>query len=384
MDSSFDSIRDICNSSSGKIWNFRVRLIRHWKVPSVLDRKYKSSIELVFINTEGTRISPMIRPFHVRQFDAILNDGNVYLVSNVAVAANDVKFKTASYKCRLIFKKDSKIEPSLDDLSIPKEAYDFWPTSKILSTTRDDAYLIGTMTISNTNYTTSMLINPDIPAVVSFKERVNANFLNNQVEISPIAGYASYDISNDLLHITNYATISHIKETKEKTYFSTVGIVRDIAFIFELLMPSEASFVIFETACAQILGILASDLVNKLVMQGAIATSINSQITVAGPTAEISKGEGSLSKTLSPPPLKKSRSSKSQTVDIEMPLVMLIDQNGTTNVNSSDIKPSAKKNLLTEFNMTARKGGKKPVDLIWKRTSDFSLQYYEKSSKPCQ
>ncbi|MED6217968.1 hypothetical protein PIB30_022584 [Stylosanthes scabra] len=92
---------------------------------------------------------------------------------------------------------------------------------------------------------------------------------------------------------------------------------------------------------------------------GAVATSINSPITVAGPTAEISKGEGSLSKTPSLPPLKKSRSSKTQTVDIGTPPVMLIDQNGTPDVNSSDNKPSAKKNLLTEFNMTARKGGKK-------------------------
>ncbi|MED6200232.1 hypothetical protein PIB30_083148 [Stylosanthes scabra] len=143
MDTSFVTIRNVCDSNCGKSLNLRMRLIRNWKVPSVVDRKYKASIELVFIDSEGDRISAMVRPFHVRQFDSILNDGQVYIISNVAITPNDMKFKTTSHKYRLIFKRETTIQASIDDMSIPKETFHVLPTSKILSETRDDAFLIG-------------------------------------------------------------------------------------------------------------------------------------------------------------------------------------------------------------------------------------------------
>ncbi|MED6110136.1 hypothetical protein PIB30_040194 [Stylosanthes scabra] len=39
------TISNVCGSSSNKIRNLKMRLVRLWKVPSVVDKKYKASLE---------------------------------------------------------------------------------------------------------------------------------------------------------------------------------------------------------------------------------------------------------------------------------------------------------------------------------------------------
>ncbi|MED6224655.1 hypothetical protein PIB30_086212 [Stylosanthes scabra] len=191
-----------------------MRLIHHWKVPSVLDRKYKASFELVFIDNEGDRISAMIRPFHVRQFDAILNDGNVYAVSNVDKAPNDIKFKTTTHKYLLIFKRDTRIQTSVDDDKIPRQQFHFLPTSKILSETRDDVYYMRLLIAKG--------------------------------------------------------ELTKFTKNKKPSFFIAI-VLDDMTYCIHLRIAdasSEVSFMIFETACAQIIGISASHLVAKLVKLG--------------------------------------------------------------------------------------------------------------------
>ncbi|MED6139779.1 hypothetical protein PIB30_087169 [Stylosanthes scabra] len=381
-----------------------MRLIRHWKVPSVLDRKYKDSIEIVFIDSEGDRISAMIRPFHVRQFDAILNDGNIYVVSNVAIAPNDIKFKTTTHKYRLIFKRDTRIQPSLDDDKIPRQQFHFLPTSKILSETRDDVCLIDYMGLLIAKGELTKFTNNQKPSFfigIVLDDMTNNSMLgNSQVEISPIVWSSSYNLSDDLLNINNYATISHIKGTKEQgCYLETLKNVA-ISVTYKQLVSFDAKFCI--TSYLPIIGISASDLVAKLVKLGDdlekypedinkfvgktyifkvnaamssvtyfqpciitiskitsddellklymikynvdlgfVAISTKSTNGAAASGAHISNPQESFAKTPSPPALKKSRLSQKDTTVIGTPGPKGSDIHGSPIANSNEFKPSA-------------------------------------------
>ncbi|MED6110135.1 hypothetical protein PIB30_040193, partial [Stylosanthes scabra] len=83
----------------------------------------------------------MVRPNHVRLFESLLNEGKAYVISNVAIVSNDIKFKPTTHAYRLIFKKETRVY-HIEDATIPLESFQFTPTSKILAETRDDGHLV--------------------------------------------------------------------------------------------------------------------------------------------------------------------------------------------------------------------------------------------------
>ncbi|MED6162266.1 hypothetical protein PIB30_068790 [Stylosanthes scabra] len=325
-----------------------MRLIRHWKVPSVLDRKYKASIELVFKDSEGDRINAMIRPFHVRQFDAILNDGNVYAVSNVAIAPNDIKFKTMTHKYRLIFKGDTRIQPSVDDDKIRRQQFHFLPTSKILSETRDDVYLIDYM---------GLLIAKG--ESTKFTKNKKPSFL-----IGIVLDDMTYYIH---LRVADASGEALFGDDLEK-YLEDIKMFVGKIYIFKV-NAAMSSVTYFQPCIITISKITSDNELLKLYMikynldpvpnDGSVAISTKSSNGAAASGAHISNPQESFAKTPSPPALKKSRLSQKDTIVIGTPGPKGSDIHGSPIANSNEFKPSAQKNLMIEFNLTTRKGGKK-------------------------
>ncbi|XP_015932486.1 replication protein A 70 kDa DNA-binding subunit B-like [Arachis duranensis] len=301
MDQKFDSVKDL-SLISKKNWCIKVKILRMWKVPSYEKSYSQPSMELVVIDKDGTQIHFFIRSVHYRLFEPILEEGKVFVVGNFAMDSNTQKYRPTKHSMRIIFKRDTLVSGA-DDMDIPIESFDFVATKEILSSVKDDLYLIdfvgllstkselipfeyrnrkshymkielddlsgseklsctlwenyaselitlldankatefiivlqfakmkfynGVMTITNTNYTTRLMVNADLEVVKKFRQKLIRLGSKHSTSVEVIGRVVRHSPSEDFLSLTPYATIHQIKETLEKSTFVTCGTVIDI------------------------------------------------------------------------------------------------------------------------------------------------------------
>ncbi|XLR38566.1 hypothetical protein S83_023226 [Arachis hypogaea] len=383
MDQKFDSVKDL-SLISEKNWCIKVRILRMWKVPSYEKSYSQPLMELVVIDKDGTRIHCFIRSVHYRLFEPILEEGKVFVVGNFAMDSNTQKYRPTKHSMRIIFKRDTLVSGA-DDMDIPIESFDFVATKEILSSVKDDLYLIdfvgllsakselipfeyrnrkshymkielddlsgseklsctlwenyaselitlldankatefiivlqfakmkfynGVMTITNTNYTIRLMVNPDLEVVKKFRQKLIRLGSKHSTSVEVIGRVVRHSPSEDFLSLTPYATIHQIKETLEKSTFVTCGTVIDIdrdhawwykacrqctqglealtdqfycakcdvystvfapRFCIQVRVGDEldtATFVLFENCASKFLGLTAAEIRTKLLARG--------------------------------------------------------------------------------------------------------------------
>ncbi|QHO46931.1 Replication factor-A carboxy-terminal domain protein [Arachis hypogaea] len=101
-----------------------------WKVPSYEKSYFQPSMELVVLDKEGSRIHCFTQSVHYRLFKPILDEGKVF-----------VKYRPTKHSMRIIFKRETLVS-SADDMDILIESFDFVAIKEILSSIRDDLFLI--------------------------------------------------------------------------------------------------------------------------------------------------------------------------------------------------------------------------------------------------
>ncbi|XLR64844.1 hypothetical protein HN51_007349 [Arachis hypogaea] len=126
MDQTFDAVKDL-SLISEKNWCIKVRILRMWKVPSYEKSYSQPSMELVVIDKD--------------LFEPILKEGKVFVVANFVMDSNTQKFRPTKHSMLIIFKRDTLVSGA-DDMDIPIESFDFVATKEILSSIKDDLYLI--------------------------------------------------------------------------------------------------------------------------------------------------------------------------------------------------------------------------------------------------
>ncbi|QHN94143.1 Replication protein A 70 kDa DNA-binding subunit B [Arachis hypogaea] len=264
MDQKFDSVKDL-SLISEKNWCIKVRILRMWKVPSYEKSYSQPSMELVVIDKDGTRIHCFIRSIHYRLFEPILEEGKVFVVGNFTMDSNTQKYRPTKHSMQIIFKRDTLVSGA-DGMDIPIESFDFVATKEILSSVKDDLYLIDfvgllsakselipfenrnrkshymkielddlrfhfisdVMTITNTNYTTRLMVNADLEVVKKFRQKLIRLGSKHSTSVEVISRVVRHSPSEDFLSLTPYATIHQIKETLKKSTFVTFGTVIDI------------------------------------------------------------------------------------------------------------------------------------------------------------
>ncbi|RYR20674.1 hypothetical protein Ahy_B03g065883 [Arachis hypogaea] len=192
------------------------------------------------------------------------------MLSNLTIDSNTLNFKPTKHDMRTIFKRDTLVS-RVDKTDIPNESFEFLPTKDIISSIRDDMYLIGVMMITNTNFTTKIFVNADIKVVKKFRQRLirlGDKYSTDVVRHSPM---------DDFLTLTPYASIAQIKEMVEKATYVTCGTVINIdknhawwykaykrcTFCVQVRVVDEsdtATFVLFENSTSKFLGVSAADL----------------------------------------------------------------------------------------------------------------------------
>ena len=64
-------------------------------------------------------------------FEGQLIEGKVYIISNLSVALNTVKFKSTTHEFKIFFKKETQVR-LVEDSVIPINGFNFVPNSIIL------------------------------------------------------------------------------------------------------------------------------------------------------------------------------------------------------------------------------------------------------------
>ncbi|QHO28765.1 Replication factor-A carboxy-terminal domain protein [Arachis hypogaea] len=339
MDQTFDSVKDL-SLISERNWCIKVRILRMWKVPSYEKSYSQPSMELVVIDKDK---------------------GKVFVVANFAMDSNTQKYRPTKHSMRIIFKRDTRVSGA-DDMDIPIESFDFVAIKEILSSVKDDLYLIdfvdllsakselipfenknrkshymkierddlseklsctlwenyaselvtlldanktiefiivlqfakmkfynGVMTITNTNYTTRLMVNADLEVVKKFCQKLTRLGSKHSTSVDVIGRVVRHSPSEDFLNFTPYAPIHQIKQTLEKSTYVTCGTVididRDHAWWYKacrqctqglevlhscsLVDDSDtATFVLFENCASKFLGLSATDIRTRLLARG--------------------------------------------------------------------------------------------------------------------
>ncbi|RYR35260.1 hypothetical protein Ahy_A10g050409 [Arachis hypogaea] len=122
------------------------------------------------------------------------------------------KYRPTKHNMWIIFKRDSLVS-NADDMDIPIESFDFVATKEILSSVRDDLFLIGMLF--------HVLIVPPTSRLIGLgsKHSTSVDVIGRVVRHSP---------SEDFLSLTPYAPIHQIKQTLEKSTYVTCGMVINI------------------------------------------------------------------------------------------------------------------------------------------------------------
>lgn len=82
----------------------------------------------------------MIPKGWVHRFSHLVQEGSTYLIEDLCVSQNDVKFRRTHHKYKLGFLGNTRVT-NIDDLEIPVNSFDLIPFPTILAEKRSDLYL---------------------------------------------------------------------------------------------------------------------------------------------------------------------------------------------------------------------------------------------------
>ncbi|XP_020961222.1 uncharacterized protein LOC110263782 [Arachis ipaensis] len=141
MAARYDLIKCINAGPEHKVWKLKVRVIRLWIVSHFANSGMKAPIEMVVLDEEGDTIQCSIKGIFVPIFEGLFAEGNMYVVTNFAVALNTIKFKPTRHEFRIHFKRDTIVRP-VQDSSVPLNRFNFVPFKKIQAESKEDGYLV--------------------------------------------------------------------------------------------------------------------------------------------------------------------------------------------------------------------------------------------------
>ncbi|XP_072062259.1 uncharacterized protein [Arachis hypogaea] len=200
---------------------------RLWTVSHFANSGVKAPIEMVVLDEEGDTIQCSIKGIFVPIIEGLLAEGNVYVFTNFAVALNTIKFKHTRHEFRINFKRDTIVRPVQDSL-VPLNGFNFVPLKKIHAESKEGGYLVGVMSVSNTNYNSKLFINVEFPAARDFFARVNKLDPVGRQGIMPLVYDQPVSIEEDFLRLSVYKTIAEIREHNQDAVFVTARTIKEV------------------------------------------------------------------------------------------------------------------------------------------------------------
>ncbi|XP_057419196.1 uncharacterized protein LOC130713448 [Lotus japonicus] len=138
---------DVSELHSGKEkWRIMVKVIRMWYSQGFASSKLPLSLEVVLMDSKGTKIHASIKKTLMYKFDKLLVDGNVYSLSSFVVVDSFGEYKTTRHNYKISFMFNTEVR-ALDKNPMDIFPYSFVSFAEILSPAFDTTFLVDVIGI---------------------------------------------------------------------------------------------------------------------------------------------------------------------------------------------------------------------------------------------
>ncbi|XP_057426086.1 uncharacterized protein LOC130719476 [Lotus japonicus] len=273
-----------CIRTGKSTWKIRARVVRMWEVCPVNEPSRPFALNVVLIDAEGCKIEATARKGMMAKLKTELSEGKVYKFSYFGVGSNSGEFMASTHEYKILFNDKTKM--TLDeDTMIPLNAFSFKNSAEILATGGECNYIIdmiglvtnvsserqytkgGSLTrlveleltdekgkiscalfghfvdavkqhmstnchrmpiawevvIQNVMNATTLLWNPSLPEVVSFRERLALNGIDADKDLaepdSSIDDVNVISLDEEFISMYPRKTISELNDMQEDGVF---------------------------------------------------------------------------------------------------------------------------------------------------------------------
>ncbi|CAJ2663339.1 unnamed protein product [Trifolium pratense] len=137
--SMFSNIDEI--NSDRTNWNFKAKIIRLWQVNDFNRPNMPFSVEMVLMDSDGSKIHATIKKTLIYKFKHDVIEGKVYSFENIGVAANTGAYRTTHHPYKLNFQFGSIVQ-RLSNCDIVKSPFTFVPISEVVGGLYDTDFLV--------------------------------------------------------------------------------------------------------------------------------------------------------------------------------------------------------------------------------------------------
>nr|XP_043618840.1 uncharacterized protein LOC122590725 [Erigeron canadensis] len=95
-------------------WKLKVKIIRLWKQTFSNNPHVVSSIDMVLIDEQGSRIQATVKHKLIPKFAALLEEGGIRVISNFGVGENKGRFLLTRHPCKINFYPNTSVRLSND------------------------------------------------------------------------------------------------------------------------------------------------------------------------------------------------------------------------------------------------------------------------------
>ncbi|XP_061360038.1 uncharacterized protein LOC133304086 [Gastrolobium bilobum] len=208
MSSKYDFLKDV--NPAKEDWRIKVKVVRTWKVPNFQRKNLEDNLEMVLLGEQGGRIHATVKD--TLQVRNKINEGECYYVIGLISRIGKVCDRVVSGK------KKKMVVLELDDLRGHKLECTLWEhyVDEVQSflADNDDPHNVlivqlgrikcfrGKVGITNTKYTTRIVMDSKLNEIVEFKKRLSIDGVESSTRMTRLSTQSSYSFKNDFLKET--------------------------------------------------------------------------------------------------------------------------------------------------------------------------------------
>nr|XP_043633510.1 replication protein A 70 kDa DNA-binding subunit-like [Erigeron canadensis] len=130
---------NVVNAETDESWKIKVKIVRLWKQTYTNNLAMVASIDMVLMDEQGNKIQATVKRNLFPQFEMLLLEGAVRVISNFGLASNTGKFLLTQHKCKINFYRTTVVR-ICTDWDSDEQQFDFMSFTDILAQKRDPIY----------------------------------------------------------------------------------------------------------------------------------------------------------------------------------------------------------------------------------------------------
>ncbi|CAI9298575.1 unnamed protein product [Lactuca saligna] len=220
-------IKDLDNMNDD--YTLEMFIIRLWRSISDVNPTIVKSIEMILMNEMCTKIRASVYPRDFQRFESKLKEDQAVYIRSPTIAPNRYTFKISDVNDKLNLHGRTIVNECLHFQSKIAYGFSFVSFERIISATTTSNESIGLLSVNSHFDHTRMLIDVDLPDIVTFTDNlVGLRGLQNPSSSLTVDTSQSYSEYDEFLEKHNVKKVVDLLEPEEVGKFIIVGTIYGI------------------------------------------------------------------------------------------------------------------------------------------------------------